>query len=277
MKKITGLFTVLLLLTCTTFAQSPLTNGEVYDFDIGDVFEREHGGVSGPPSWLKKIITSKTYSANMDTVFYGVDFSWIVYDGGMAYIAGQSGSVIESYTNLNSPCLYAYSSIGGDSIVTGMALFHGRDVNVFEEYATPILSAGFGKTRWGNGLGLVYYRAVMPGNGIDELISLKYYKKGTEIVGGLMTDLDESILQEGQGTVLYPNPTHRELRVELVPGIHPEAITYEVLDLQGKRLMEGVLPENKTLIVELLPEGSYFLRLKTGDSQTGYQFSKMAH
>lgn len=64
------------LIVTNGFSQTYLTNGQVYDFNVGDIIQaREAGGIysaTSAPTYETKIILSKTYSKYKDTIVYSV-------------------------------------------------------------------------------------------------------------------------------------------------------------------------------------------------------------
>jgi hypothetical protein len=84
-------------------SQSLITIGEIYDYNIGDIFQRTVG-FSGPAKLRKTTITNKYYSALMDTVFYEYnEYNYTAPSCAPPCTFSSSlttGNII-SYTNLN--------------------------------------------------------------------------------------------------------------------------------------------------------------------------------
>lgn len=54
-------------------AQNPLTIAEVFDFSVGDIFEYDNFAVTNGNYFIRKTITHKFFSNNLDTVSYYVN------------------------------------------------------------------------------------------------------------------------------------------------------------------------------------------------------------
>ena len=68
------LYVFLLLICLDSYSQSNPSVGEIYDFEVGDLFQYrgETIPISGPPSFGQTFIYDKWFSAENDTVFYEV-------------------------------------------------------------------------------------------------------------------------------------------------------------------------------------------------------------
>ena len=72
---------------------------------------------------------------------------------------------------------------------------------------------------------------------------------------------------------IYPNPVSDRLTVNIDPSI--EAVSYQVLDVQGKVIQTGNLSTtNSQIEVAGYAQGIYFLNLKTAQESLSLKFVK---
>lgn len=78
--------------------------------------------------------------------------------------------------------------------------------------------------------------------------------------------------QQGAFTFnVFPNPTYGQLKIQVDRSFFEKGTaTLEVIDLQGKKLLEQNYAENETGVdVSLLPVGSYVLRIRSTEGFVG--------
>ncbi|HLC84004.1 MAG TPA: hypothetical protein VJI69_09240, partial [Bacteroidia bacterium] len=98
------LFYVITLFSFALKSQTLMTVEEIYDFNIGDIFQRSYTTYTGPPTIQKTTITSKYYSVALDTVFYTYDlYSYTAPACGppCTFFSYSTTGNIFAYTNLN--------------------------------------------------------------------------------------------------------------------------------------------------------------------------------
>jgi hypothetical protein len=66
-----------------------------------------------------------------------------------------------------------------------------------------------------------------------------------------------------QNIRLQPNPTNGQFTVEGIAGIGTK---FNIMDLQGRVLMESALMESNTVDISSLPTGMYFVNFENGQS-----------
>ena len=273
MKQPIAFLTALLMATLVQ-AQSPLLRSQVFDFDIGDEFQMQIDGMWGPPTYVLNVITGRT-PIGTDSVLYQMDQSSVIYNNNMTITSVPPAPTTITYDRLNDTANRPFLNTGINETSTFSTYqdssLNLRQVNELELENTAPLSAGISNTIWGEGLGLVYFNALAPGDGVYEFYTLRYYKKGTEIYGGLITDVPEP---EPASIHLYPNPVETTVRVELSEHFHASEVTYQVVDLQGRILQQGQLPENHSLDLSGLASGHYWLKLQAQGSETGTRIFK---
>lgn len=82
------------------------------------------------------------------------------------------------------------------------------------------------------------------------------------------------ILTDQQGAFtfnVFPNPTYGQLKIQVDRSFFEKGTaTLEVIDLQGKKLLEQTYAENETGVdVSQLPVGSYILRIRSTEGFVG--------
>jgi hypothetical protein len=63
-----------------------------------------------------------------------------------------------------------------------------------------------------------------------------------------------------EATTIYPNPTQSELQVRIDISLNHK-VDYQILTLNGKEVNTGSLENDRSIDVNALSEGIYFLRL----------------
>jgi len=215
----------------TTRAQSALTIGEIFDFNVGDEF---HHLIGGPEdSIIKNLqrveILDKFYSANNDTLFY------VQHNFGYTQTNTPSGEFFEFenfidtlvYTNLNSVidpfCPYQFQPISANM---GPFYFQINQDTIRQDYdgvlayqcsmynAPTFNSADYWSESWGVGIGIIFsgYFPLMNTSSYYSY-NLVYYKKGNYIFGIPdtldSTDIGVHELYPPTSTqiTLFPNPS----------------------------------------------------------------------
>jgi hypothetical protein len=219
-------------------SQSLMTVGEIYDYNIGDIFIRNFGGYYSPPYISEVIITDKYFSSSLDTIFYTNDKYGYVppacptcspsFDttlGNVFYITNLddtvgSGLGVKPYGLLSMGCLVdttGYTGVWVDtnqydpsfcnkqvtriSKIEGFLDYYDTCFWYFEPFT--------GYDDYAKGLGQVrhYYETCSQGNfNCQEGITLVFYKKGTDSCGTrpLITNISEKEIIKS--FKIYPNP-----------------------------------------------------------------------
>ena len=221
-----------IFLFCTSLfnvvrSQTYLTHGQVYNFDIGDVFQAR--GVTPwnslyPYKYETRTITNKVYSPNNDTIFYTVNITTYLpppTSCGTCTAVYTNTTITETITHLNdsatthnnqtSSCMFM-----GDSIKTD-----GCGKVIWKKYPIPSVSCTIPPTQQTTvlmtGLGGPYYEynglgsgAPLPGYWAYTLI---YYSKQVGgSCGSLITSIDDETDYKSKISI-YPNPASNAINI----------------------------------------------------------------
>lgn len=269
MKKQLLILFVLFSLPC--LAQT-FTNANVYDFAVGDVYQKYRNDVYNPPfsscsthTYQTDSILLKYYSAGLDTVFYVVQTDtykpWVCPSfSGPAF---SSYIHTDHYTNLNDTVLHfvpmASCAPYSDTIILGSGSCndiwkrtgHTDGPTCFEEpYYTSqfILGAGgpYVNLQDPHFAGQMYYEYLI------------YYRKGTSSCGTYYHMPGPMGVEEYEGSsiLLYPNPANNILQLI---GIENNC-SYTITDIAGRKIMDGMVAEYK-IDIAALSKGGYFITL----------------
>lgn len=268
-----------------------MTVADVYDYNVGDVFQYT-SGITTPPVYTQLTITNKTYSALSDTVFYEYDrltyYSASCPPPCAPFYTSSFGNTM-FYTNLNDTignecgvqpldmnCIdtAGYTGSWVDSTYFDAQFCNNKFIHISLMGNGPVPSDScfiyfephFGHMIYGKGLGVVddYYNTCSEGNpNCATRTSLTYYKKGIDSCGVSNSLLNNiSSISENfnnkDSIFVYPNPS-----ADFV-NFSTNAQVVEVVNVFGQ-ILKSVMNVNK---VDLsgLEDGVYLLRLKENDS-----------
>ncbi|RLD81857.1 MAG: hypothetical protein DRJ15_03305 [Bacteroidetes bacterium] len=269
MRNILLLIQIFVIIGFNSYSQDYSTWGEIYDYEVGDVFHRkEYLIYNGWSPWTKLIVQTVTdveYSIGNDTAYYQFwnetayqehpDTTWI-FD----YYSSTA-----SYVNLNTYCI-------ADTVYHSPD-FYGRKLSYIEDYSTG------SDTKWRkyvDGCGQVnfFMEHIDPtGNpSWQEIKELVYYIKGNEEWGTPNPivsieeniDLDESIY-------LFPNPTSNILNISIIG--EGDIYMIFVYNNTGK-LVKSYDGGINFINVSELQLGYYFLRIQTRNGWISKRFIK---
>lgn len=230
----------------STLSQSILTRGEVYDFEIGDVF---HYKIENYPGTMvqRYFIIDKQFSQNLDTVTYTVYQNHYTYgpsDSGTGTVEYTTeGTTNMAYTNLNGPITnfgggpYSYYDEYEDTTYIyypdtinyiNPDILCGAHIIGYQDYP-PIFESNNHTHTWGKGLGKVldyhYDPSVGWGSYVITHRRLYYYKKGEVSCGTPINNL-LSLPQNQLSFNIFPNPStekfyftmeqKQELKIQLI-------------------------------------------------------------
>ncbi len=254
MKYLSLIFTsILLLLTGLTYSQEYPTTGEVYDYDIGDVFHIHESGSapgSGYSATVNIEILDKYYSINGDTVFY-LQLNKRVEAG--------SSNPNPTYTEIEETIFFTDLDevILTDSILEDDEIYNGR-ITVFHFDSNN--SDTFFEDRYTIGCGHSYhqYRSTDPENQVDFEVKLVYYKKGDEewgnehIVG--VNEMQKEVLVS-----LSPNPAKNNLKVLFQDDFINSTIN--IFDINGQLIWSDITnSKTNDINVSSFQNGLYFIQ-----------------
>jgi len=275
-------------------SQSLMTVGEIYDYNIGDIFISRGGGYIAPPIFAKVIITNRYFNAGFDTIYYSYDLYRYSPPACSACVAmyDTTYGISIAYTNLNdtvgahlgSPPHYismncvdttGYTGIWVDTIyydsafcnvlstkIERMDNMQYDSVNSCYYYFEPL----WGYDEYGKGLGLkshYYNTCSMGGWGCEEGLFLLYYKKGTDSCGTapiipLPTNVNES--KFATSFKISPNPFSSKTVLTFFDEQKNSVIT--ITNFLGEEVRKiNFSGRQLTLEKESLKNGMYFVQV----------------
>lgn len=211
---------IILLLSIESFtAQSYLTIGEVFDFNINDEF---HYTKENQPSNGERItVIDKYYSINSDTVFYTLHHD--IYNVIPDYSVSPPGSIyvfdtiIDTifYSDLNMPIYYMWPQndpefVFYDSIKELDTNFCDIEMNSYyiQQYS---FEPSWFKRSYGRGIGITLDYWHYQGNGVSQFPvweRMIYYKKDSMNCGSPdLTSLGLTNLNGQEDFFIFPNPS----------------------------------------------------------------------
>ena len=206
-----------MLVSYTVHAQ--LTRAQVYDFEVGDVFQVSTlGAAKGPGPTRIDTITAKYYSADMDTLYYNVSTLTFTPESPWTEPSYNYGQVTRVFTNLDNPAShYGFAESCLPSSDTSFTNYCGAYVEQFHSNADETC---FEAVQWHSELhqglgGPYYYRYDPVANGTP----LEWFAKqltyfNTSQYGECGSYSGPNGIKEINGNIhvsIYPNPALNEL------------------------------------------------------------------
>jgi len=270
---------IILLLSIDSFtAQSYLTIGEVFDFNINDEF---HYTRENQPSNGERItVIDKYYSINSDTVFYTLHHD--IYNVIPDYSVSPPGSIyvfdtiIDTifYSNLNMPIYYLWPQndpefVFYDSIKEFDTNFCDIEMNSYyiQQYS---FEPSWFKRSYGRGIGITLDYWHYQGNGVSQFPvweRMIYYKKDSMSCGSPdLTSLGLINLSGQKDFFIYPNPSDRIISIE---NTSSQKINIKVFNATGELKYKE---QNISSEIDLsnLSNGIYILEIEK-NSQLYYE------
>lgn len=275
-----------------TNAQSALTIGEIFDFNVGDEF---HHLIGGPEdSIIKNLqrveIVDKFYSANNDTLFY------VQHNFGYIQTNTSNGIFFEfenfidtaAYTNLNNIidpfCPYQFQPLSANM---GPFYFQINQDTIRQDYdgvlayqcsmynAPTFNSADYWSESWGVGIGIIFsgYFPLMNTSSFYSY-QLVYYKKGLNLFGIPdtldSTDIGVQELYPSTASLIsvYPNPSSDFINFDWKENSY---FDIRVISSDGRLVMDRRrMYRGQNLNISELPSGSYIMQFNgvNGTSQS---------
>jgi hypothetical protein len=266
-----------------------LKAADIYDFNIGDVFQyyNKISTLNGYQIFrIQHTILSKTFSANLDSITYVIDDSTWFEDYNPAYTGTLIHSISTEIIDLSSTHQVNVLNIlpheVSDYDIMGYNLFgeqrtssiyNGRSYkNVFGGLTIeiPYLCGGYHfnpgdywcwttKYSYSKGLGKVYEENVNPYATHFCEWHLTYFKKGAETWGNpvnLIVLSADSKNYTSMGFYLSPNPTTGKLKIQTEKLIE----SIQVFNLFGEKVLEATASNEIDLADQ--PPGIYFIRIQ---------------
>lgn len=239
-------------------SQDISTVGEIYDFEVGDIFHYTKDYYHY--EYYKYIyeITDKYYSTNYDTLYYVRSYERAKqYTGDTSWIYS-TGEQTLVYIDLDS-------LINGGEInhvYSGPLWYNGRIINSNEVCEDEVIV-------FVEGCGLAWDFLMICGT--MEFIHefrLKYYKKGDEEWGtpiNLLTTINPS--KNDLEISIYPNPTSNTLLIDLKKTSEFETIKF--FNITGELVKTQMLKSDNLNSIDIsqLEEGTYVIELYSSDNK----------
>ena len=263
MKNTLLFFISFFILNNSSIAQDFPTIGEVYDYDIGDVFHHRERFIEGEPNWYYSDTTirnmevvGKYYSENSDTVYY----EFLVKKQTIFESNPQGNNYTEYYTTKWYSDLDAIQD--GDTVIEDPNIYNGRKT---VKYQNLIMNGSIEQVigyHWTIGCGLPYQYsshfdfAILFGDHTTH--ELVYYKKGDEEWGE-----EQIILNIPENTPIktlkpYPNPAQNYISIS---NSGDKLGLIKIFNSTGQIVKSQKISSQKASIdIRSLPNGLYFLR-----------------
>ncbi|AEV31795.1 hypothetical protein Oweho_0782 [Owenweeksia hongkongensis DSM 17368] len=278
----------------------PLTNGDIYDFQAGDIFHYYHGSYTIDQPWNRH----RTYSnltiidknqINADSVLYTVNRVYnkfvlntqtppfqmeeIIYRDTVKFGYGQLNERITNELTFQSDTAgshlpyYGYSTSYSlsekfkstfDTNLKRSGVFTSS--NQFPTNGSCILipfEPSPKEALYLSGLGRVHYYDVNFPQVNEQ--SLIYFESSTGQTWGKPYNISIEELAQQRPLKIYPNPASDVLNIELPDGVQQMEIT--IIDQVGRTLLkESITKEKSGISVEALSPGAYFIRTNKGSA-----------
>lgn len=249
------LFALLCVISTSAFSQDYSTRGEIYDYEIGDVFHYIEDAYEGGGGYYKVTnieITDKYYSPDNDTVYYQqyveifLDESW------------PPGAQYDYYFD-TIRCTNLDSYFIADSISSG-AMYNGRKLSWLLMNNPPYLQH---LKHYVEGCGYTYryWNEIEPNNGSTFEYELVYFKKGDEEWGTpqIVVGLEENAGKDPE-VWIYPNPAREKIHLSFSENV---AIAEVKIYSQIGKEVQTVYAEFDNINVSQLSPGLYFVAVLT--------------
>lgn len=254
----------------TSCAQNSLTNGQIYNFNVGDIMQGRHfmryegklSGFNGPPAYETHTILQKQQSKLADTLFYKIKREYYTPKTcDTCFTSLLNDTIVQLYTNLN---LIADHYNTTDKLdINDTLYFNTCNRKIWEKSpiidSSKIAGAMIHKTYFIEGLGGPYFTKVEPQGPVYSEFVLTYFKKPNLTCGTFVT---ANVNQFTKFNVsIFPNPTKGNFTIKTE---HPfKNATIKLFNINGQLVHKT---ENiKSLSIEFQrdsqPSGIYFLQI----------------
>lgn len=284
-----------LIQTVKSQTQPLMTNAEIYDFNIGDIFETKIGGYSTPPTYSVDTIINKYYSTGLDTVFYIANSYSYTYPACPPPCTGSPSTLLGHifyYTHLSDTvgkglgkkpydlsCIdtAGYTGTWVDTTYHNPDFCNAITTEIKFMNNGPILYDScyiyfepfYGYDIYGKGLGWIshYYNTCSMGfTNCESGTRLVYYKKGSNSCGSYspiyVTGVTEMTTAAAQLDI-YPNPVNSMLTIKTNTT---DLQIIDLYDINGKHLIHKTINGTAELEVNHLENGIYTLSIKNKSS-----------
>lgn len=291
---------VFLFAFCFSFAlvpaQSLMTNAEIFNFDVGDIFQFQRSASWQPPTYSTKTITSKSYSVTLDTLYYTSYVTRFtpqscptcpaIYDtlfqqmviANLDDTVGAGLGVRPFYWSWDCIDTTGYTGTWMDSTYFD-SNFCNRQITKINLIANgpqlidscySYFEPEFGEYQYGNGIGQRFYSYNSCGQGgapgCDEQILMTFYRKGNDSCGlrfhaPIPTAVDSP--REAALFKIVPNPMGAQSQLIFAEPQDRAVIT--ITNLLGTTIKTIAFSGlEMTLDANELAKGTYYLQVDDG-------------
>ena len=255
----TILLSIALFISILSKAQSTLTYGQVFNFDIGDVIQgvlnTSVNNIPYPPMYKTNTVLSKTVTINNDSIIYNIKID--TYSPAACQTCSPTSSsytVNQIVTNLNSlvPDTNATTCLSTDD-TTYYSNCNKKTYEVHPVYNTTCFEPTTVTTKYIEGVGLFYDKNVANAPNYAESYVLVYYMKqsGNCPVGVFIPEQ-----KNDYKITIFPNPTKEAINLASNVAIS----RFDLFSLEGKIVLSGA-PKNNKIDILSITNGTYILNL----------------
>lgn len=265
------------------FSQHHYTKREIFDFEVGDIFQyssRSHH--SAPYNGTEARIIEKIFSSNNDSVRYTVGLKWYTVSLDQTVNPPQlvyshhSEKRIWTFNDLDSliePT--AWALVNYDT--SYFSIFCNKDSSLFFERTIGSFEPEYYNQSFAPGLGEVEYNYDYAVASHHEDRFLSYYKKDTVVCGNFDQRFHQILSLEEYGNKadfeLFPQPAAQKLNLKLdnVETLNDPRILVSIYNSLGALVlnheMTFALDSKLSLDVSELGNGSYFVEIRNSEFQ----------
>jgi hypothetical protein len=258
--------TIALALFICLSGQNYLTKGQVYDFNVGDVFQSKISfNLNSFVKYYTKTILNKTISITGDSIDYIIKKEEyipiqcptcqanLITTFGTLKVSQLSDSIVVGIVAPTNPLVFLKD--------TSYIDFCNKKVRNVYQYATIFMGVGIlNGSYYVEACGGPYsFYTTTAGNGLPytESEDLIYYKKGSDSCGVFVSYL--GINSQALNSVifsLFPNPSNDKLKIEASTLFNE----YSIFSTNGQIVQSGKLNNNE-IDIKALPNGIYNLQV----------------
>jgi hypothetical protein len=242
-----------------------LTTGEVYDFEVGDVFQSTRTISWGPPTTTTETIVGKTLYTNGDSVSYSIHRTTYTPPSGPGLPPTFSDQIIsKTYFSLDDPAWQweiQYDTLYTNPGMCGMA--------VWEITTGDSFGPNYGYSRLIQGCGGPYSHSFSDQTFQWQNEDLTYFNKGSVECGTFQSN-PVGISETGEQRIslsIHPVPSSDQVTVQLA-GLDARLygeMDLSVTDAQGRALKHMIVHASQIAGLQLnihdLPAGTFVLNL----------------
>lgn len=254
----------------TSCAQNSLTNGQIYNFNVGDIMQGRHfmryegklSGFNGPPAYETHTILQKQQSKLADTLFYKIKREYYTPKTcDTCFTSLLTDTIIQFYTNLN---LIADHYNTTDKLdINDTIYFNTCNRKVWEKSpivdSSKIAGAMIHKTYFVEGLGGPYFTKVEPQGPVYSEFVLTYFQKSNESCGTFISASSKEF--NDLNISIYPNPTNDKFTISVAKPF--KNATLNLYTASGKLVRTTTNIQTQTIEIQRnnLPPGVYMIHL----------------